>query len=206
MIPKPHTVSVVFYVSDIVRTETFYRDTLGITIERMEGAVGLRGPGETQLETDRRLIGQRISRLKREIEAVRRQRALHRRRRMREGVPVVALVGYTNAGKSSLLRALAGAEVLAADTLFATLDPLTRRVGLPGGETVLLGLKSARYYGLADVGARIWELLRVPVSVARICETICAEYDVAPDRCEMDVIQFLDDLAQNELIEVRGGP
>jgi GTP-binding protein HflX len=107
-------------------------------LERMEGAVGLRGPGETQLETDRRLIGQRISRLKREIEAVRRQRALHRRRRQREGVPVVALVGYTNAGKSSLLRALAGADVLAADTLFATLDPLTRRVGLPGGETVLL--------------------------------------------------------------------
>jgi len=107
-------------------------------LERMEGAVGLRGPGETQLETDRRLIGQRIARLKREIESVHRQRALHRRRRMREGVPVVALVGYTNAGKSSLLRALAGADVLAADTLFATLDPLTRRVGLPGGETVLL--------------------------------------------------------------------
>ena len=107
-------------------------------LERMEGAVGLRGPGETQLETDRRLIGQRIARLKREIEAVRRQRALHRRRRLREGVPVAALVGYTNAGKSSLMRVLAGADVLAADTLFATLDPLTRRMGLPGGEIILL--------------------------------------------------------------------
>ena len=75
-----------------------------------------------------------------------------------------------------------------------------------GGETVLLGLKSARYYGLADVGARIWELLHAPVSVSSICGTICAEYDVAPERCEEDVIRFLDDLAQNELIEVRGGP
>jgi GTP-binding protein HflX len=107
-------------------------------LERLEGAIGSRGPGETQLETDRRLIGGRIARLKREIEAVRRQRELHRRRRRRDGIPVVALVGYTNAGKSSLMRALAGAEVLTADALFATLDPLTRRVGLPGGEALLL--------------------------------------------------------------------
>jgi hypothetical protein len=75
-----------------------------------------------------------------------------------------------------------------------------------GGETVLLGLKSARYYGLADVGARIWELLEAPIAVSKICETICREYDVAPDRCEADVIRFLDDLAENELVEVRGGP
>jgi GTP-binding protein HflX len=107
-------------------------------LERMEGAIGSRGPGETQLETDRRLIGQRISRLKAQIEQVRRQRALHRRRRTQEGIPVVALVGYTNAGKSSLLRALAGAEAYAADELFATLDPLTRRVVPPGGDAFLL--------------------------------------------------------------------
>ena len=107
-------------------------------LERMEGAIGSRGPGETQLETDRRLIGLRISRLKRDIEQVRRQRALHRRRRTQQGIPVVALVGYTNAGKSSLLRALAGVDAYAADELFATLDPLTRRVVLPGGETFLL--------------------------------------------------------------------
>jgi GTP-binding protein HflX len=107
-------------------------------LERLEGAIGSRGPGETQLETDRRLIGGRISRLKRQIEGVRRQRELHRRRRRRDGIPVVALVGYTNAGKSSLLQALAGAETLTADVLFATLDPLTRRVGADGGDAFLL--------------------------------------------------------------------
>ncbi|MEI6664679.1 MAG: GTPase HflX [Chloroflexota bacterium] len=107
-------------------------------LERMEGAIGSRGPGETQLETDRRLIGLRISRLKGQINDVRRQRALHRRRRERDGVPVIALVGYTNAGKSSLLRAMAGVDVFAADALFATLDPLTRRVSTPDGQTFLV--------------------------------------------------------------------
>lgn len=106
-------------------------------LERLEGAIGSRGPGETQLETDRRLIGGRISRLKTQIAGVRKQRELHRRRRERDGVPVVALVGYTNAGKSSLLRALAGVEVFAADALFATLDPLTRRVEVPGSGVFL---------------------------------------------------------------------
>jgi GTP-binding protein HflX len=107
-------------------------------LERLEGAIGTRGPGETQLETDRRLVRDRIARLKREIEAVRRQRALYRRRRARAGVPVAALVGYTNAGKSTLMRALSGADVFTEDKLFATLDPLTRRVKLTDGRTVLL--------------------------------------------------------------------
>ena len=107
-------------------------------LERLEGAIGSRGPGETQLETDRRLIGARISRLKRQIEDVRRQRELHRSRRRRDGIPVVALVGYTNAGKSSLLQAMAGAQTLTADALFATLDPLTRRVATDGGAAFLL--------------------------------------------------------------------
>jgi GTP-binding protein HflX len=107
-------------------------------LERLEGAIGTRGPGETQLETDRRLIRRRIQHLKRQLEEVRRQRALYRRRRARQRVPVVSLVGYTNAGKSTLMRALSGADVLVEDKLFATLDPITRRINLPQGGAFLL--------------------------------------------------------------------
>jgi GTP-binding protein HflX len=102
------------------------------------GAVGVRGPGETQIETDRRLARNRITRLKREIERVRNQRQLYRHQRQRAGVPVVALVGYTNAGKSTLMRKLTAADVLVENKLFATLDPTTRRVRLPGGTNALL--------------------------------------------------------------------
>jgi len=107
-------------------------------LERLEGAIGTRGPGETQLETDRRLVRNKISRLKREIEGVRRHRSLYRRRRARQGVPVAALVGYTNAGKSTLMHSLTDAHVLVEDHLFATLDPVTRRVALPGGGAALV--------------------------------------------------------------------
>jgi len=101
------------------------------------GGVGLRGPGETQLEVDRREIGRRIAQIQEELEQVRRHRALHRRQRQRMAVPVVAIVGYTNAGKSTLLNALSGADILTEDKLFATLDPTTRRVALPGGREAL---------------------------------------------------------------------
>jgi GTPase len=101
------------------------------------GGVGLRGPGETQLEVDRRDIRRRISHLKEQLEKVRAQRALHRTQRKRARLPVVALVGYTNAGKSTLLNHLTNAEVYVADQLFATLDPTTRRVELPGGNIAL---------------------------------------------------------------------
>jgi GTP-binding protein HflX len=107
-------------------------------LERMEGAIGLRGPGETQIETDRRLINARIAKIRRDLKEVSTQRELYRRRRARNNMPVVALVGYTNAGKSTLMTALSGADVLAEDKLFATLDPVTRRLGLPSGEVVLL--------------------------------------------------------------------
>lgn len=101
------------------------------------GGVGLRGPGETQLESDRREIAQRMAQLRRELDEVRQQRSLQRRRRRRQGLPVVAIVGYTNAGKSTLLNRLSGAGVLVEDKLFATLDPTTRRVTLPSGKEVL---------------------------------------------------------------------
>ena len=101
------------------------------------GGVGLRGPGETQLETDRRVIRRRIAHLKRELEQVRTHRELYRRRRRRTGIPVVSIVGYTNAGKSTLLNAISGADVLVENKLFATLDPTTRRVTLPGGTVAL---------------------------------------------------------------------
>jgi GTP-binding protein HflX len=103
-----------------------------------QGAIGVRGPGETQLETDRRLARTKIARLKKDIEAVRTQRSLYRRKRARSGVPVVALVGYTNAGKSTLMRALTRADVQVEDKLFATLDPVTRRLHLPSGTEALL--------------------------------------------------------------------
>jgi GTPase len=107
-------------------------------LERLGGGIGTRGPGESQLETDRRLIRGRIGRLKQQIERVRQHRSLYRRNRARQGLPTVALVGYTNAGKSSLMNALSGSDVRAEDQLFATLDPVTRRVEIATGEPVLL--------------------------------------------------------------------
>ncbi|MCB0192330.1 MAG: GTPase HflX [Anaerolineae bacterium] len=101
------------------------------------GGVGVRGPGETQLEVDRREINHRIAHLKGELEKVRAHRARHRLQRKRSGIPIVAIVGYTNAGKSTLLNKLAQADVLAANQLFATLDPTTRQVMLPSKNAVL---------------------------------------------------------------------
>ena len=108
-------------------------------LERQRGGFGfLGGPGETQIEADRRMISERIVRLKKDLEQVRRTRGLHRQARKRVPFPVVALVGYTNAGKSTLFNALTGATVYAQDQLFATLDPTMRAITLPSGRQVIL--------------------------------------------------------------------
>jgi len=106
-------------------------------LERQKGGIGLRGPGETQLETDRRLIGQRVRVLTKRLEKITQQRETGRQMRAEIPVPSLALVGYTNAGKSTLFRALTGADAYVADQLFATLDPTVRRITLPGGTLVV---------------------------------------------------------------------
>ena len=107
-------------------------------LERLGGGIGTRGPGESQLETDRRMIRRKIQRLQKQAEDIRKQRSLYRRRRQKSGIPVIAIVGYTSAGKSTLLNALCQAEVLTDNKLFATLDPTTRRLVIPDGRTILL--------------------------------------------------------------------
>jgi GTPase len=107
-------------------------------LERQKGGIGMRGPGETQLETDRRLIGQRVRVLSKRLEKIRQQRETGRAQRAEIPIPSVALVGYTNAGKSTLFRSVTGADAYVADQLFATLDPTVRRITLPGGTPAVL--------------------------------------------------------------------
>ena len=106
-------------------------------LERQKGGIGMRGPGETQLETDRRLIGQRVKVLTKRLEKINQQRETGRQARAEIPVPSLALVGYTNAGKSTLFRSWTGADAYVADQLFATLDPTVRRITLPGGTLVV---------------------------------------------------------------------
>ena len=110
----------------------------GIELSRLGGGIGTRGPGETKLETDRRRIQDRITKVQRDIKTLTRSRATQRKARSKSRVPTVALVGYTNAGKSTLLNQLTGASVLVEDRLFSTLDPTVRKLTLPGGQQALL--------------------------------------------------------------------
>ncbi|MCB9007656.1 MAG: GTPase HflX [Ardenticatenaceae bacterium] len=126
-----------YRVPRLTRMWTHLARQAGGRVGGMGGGVGLRGPGETQLETDRREIGRRIAHIKGQLENVRAHRERHRAKRQQTELQVVAIVGYTNAGKSTLLNKLSDADVLSADMLFATLDPTTRKVDMPGGRELL---------------------------------------------------------------------
>lgn len=149
-------------------------------LERQRGGFGfLGGPGETQIEADRRMIRQRMARLRKELEQVRRTRALHRERRDRAPWPVVALVGYTNAGKSTLFNRLTGADVMAEDLLFATLDPTMRAVRLPGVEKAIL---SDTVGFISDLPTQLVAAFRATLEEVTAADVICHVRDVAnPD-------------------------
>jgi GTP-binding protein HflX len=165
-------------------------------LERQRGGFGfLGGPGETQIEADRRLIGERIVKLRRELEQVRRTRGLHRAARRRVPFPVVALVGYTNAGKSTLFNALTGAEVTARDQLFATLDPTMRGLRLPSGRRTIL---SDTVGFISDLPTELVAAFRATLEEVAEADVILHVRDAAhPDSTAQrnDVIAVLEGMA-----------
>ena len=171
-------------------------------LERQRGGFGfLGGPGETQIEADRRLIGDRIVRLKRELEQVRRTRGLHRTARRRVPFPVIALVGYTNAGKSTLFNALTGAEVVARDQLFATLDPTMRGARLPSGRRVIL---SDTVGFISELPTELVEAFRATLEEVAEADVILHVRDAAhPDSAAQraDVIAVLDGMAAERTLD-----
>ncbi len=167
-------------------------------LERQRGGFGfLGGPGETQIEADRRLITDRIVRLKRDLEQVRRTRGLHREARRRTPFPVVALVGYTNAGKSTLFNALTGAAVHAEDQLFATLDPTMRGLSLPSGRRVIL---SDTVGFISELPTELVAAFRATLEEVAEADVILHVRDIAhPDSAaqRQDVMTVLAGLASN---------
>jgi GTPase len=171
-------------------------------LERQRGGFGfLGGPGETQIEADRRLIGDRIVRLKKELEQVRRTRGLHRQARSRVPFPVVALVGYTNAGKSTLFNALTGAEVVARDLLFATLDPTMRGLWLPSGRRVIL---SDTVGFISELPHELVEAFRATLEEVASADIIVHVRDAAHPETEAqraDVLKVLDDMVADGTLD-----
>ena len=171
-------------------------------LERQRGGFGfLGGPGETQIEADRRLIGDRIVRLKKELEGVRRTRGLHRNARSRVPYPIVALVGYTNAGKSTLFNALTGAAVHAEDQLFATLDPTMRGLDLPSGRRVIL---SDTVGFISDLPTELVAAFRATLEEVAEADVILHVRDAAhPDSAAQraDVIQVLEGMVRDGTLD-----
>ncbi len=164
-------------------------------LERQRGGFGfLGGPGETQIEADRRMIRQRMGRLRKELEQVRKTRGLHRQRRERAPWPVIALVGYTNAGKSTLFNHMTGAEVMAEDLLFATLDPTMRAIALPGVEKAIL---SDTVGFISDLPTQLVAAFRATLEEVTAADIICHVRDISnPSSAaqRMQVLQVLRDL------------
>ena len=164
-------------------------------LERQRGGFGfLGGPGETQIETDRRLIGERISKIKKELEEVKRTRGLHRAARKRVPYPVIALVGYTNAGKSTLFNTLTKSGVLAKDLLFATLDPTMRALKLPGGRKAIL---SDTVGFISDLPIELVAAFRATLEEVLEADIIAHVRDAAHEETEAqksDVLKVLSEL------------
>ena len=180
-----------YEASRLVRTWTH--------LERQRGGLGaMGGPGETQIETDRRLIAEKVARLKRELEEVRRTRTLARRARGRTPFPTVALVGYTNAGKSTLFNRLTHAKVTAKDMLFATLDPTMRRLSLPGGRPAIL---SDTVGFISSLPHELVEAFRATLDEVKEADIILHVRDIASPESEAeaaDVRKVLDELGAGE--------
>jgi GTP-binding protein HflX len=168
-------------------------------LERQRGGFGVMGgPGETQIETDRRLLSERVGRLKRELEDVRRTRGLGRQARRRVPFPAIALVGYTNAGKSTLFNRLTEAAVVAEDMLFATLDPTLRRLKLPGGRAAIL---SDTVGFISDLPHELVEAFRATLEEVKEADVVLHVRDIASRESEAeaaDVRRVLDELGAGE--------
>jgi GTPase len=180
-----------YEASRLVRTWTH--------LERQRGGLGaMGGPGETQIETDRRLIAEKVSRLKKELEEVRRTRTLARRARGRVPFPTIALVGYTNAGKSTLFNRLTNSEVVAKDMLFATLDPTLRRLKLPGGRPAIL---SDTVGFISNLPHELVEAFRATLDEVKEADIILHVRDIASPESEAeaaDVRKVLEELGAGE--------
>jgi len=171
-------------------------------LERQRGGFGfLGGPGETQIEADRRMIRDRMARLRRELEQVRRTRGLHRSRREKAPWPVIALVGYTNAGKSTLFNRLTGAGVMAEDLLFATLDPTMRRIRLPGVDKAIL---SDTVGFISDLPTQLVAAFRATLEEVTAADVIVHVRDIANPDTAQQKSEVLGVLAELGLVEEDG--